>query len=342
MIQKKKLLSILILLTLASAVGLAIAELIFRKLSPEYIEFQSSFIPSETTIITLKPNIQRKLIHPANHEPPFFLSTNSMGLRSNKEITFSLPEKIKRIVCLGDSYTFGFGVENNETYPFYLQERLNEGTNGEGWRYQVINAGFASGVATDAQYLYLKEKGIKFSPEIVTLGFCIANDFIDMSKNKWTLGKDGKLEKIFNPGSRRIPDFIKRTALYVALRTLLLEKKIEPENVGPINVDMMERAKFLIKEIKTLGNEKGFKFILIMIPPIKFLNNKNFADGNDKRIRELIFFCRQNEIPYIDLSTEMNLSHIFPGKVHFNKKGNIKVADTIARYGRNQNIISTY
>lgn len=333
---------ILFFLTAASCIAaLAIAELIFRTVAPEYIEFQNSFIPSETTIITLKSNIQRSLIHPANHEPPFYISTNSMGLRSNQEITFSLPENTKRIVCLGDSYTFGFGVEDNETYPFYLQERLNEGTHGAGWRYQVINAGFASGVATDAQYLYLKKKGVKFSPEIVTLGFCIANDFIDMSKNKWVHGKDGKLEKIFNPESRKIPDFIKRTAIYVALKTLLLEKRIEPKNVEPINVGMMERAKFLFKEIKALGNEKGFKFILIMIPPIKLLNN-NSADGYDERIKELTFFCQQNEIPYIDLSTELNTSHIFPGKVHFNKKGNIKVADNIARHVRNQNIISAY
>ncbi len=44
----------------------------------------------------------------------------------------------KNIICIGDSYTFGVLVEKNETYPFYLENLLN---NNENTGYSVINKG---------------------------------------------------------------------------------------------------------------------------------------------------------------------------------------------------------
>lgn len=51
----------------------------------------------------------------------FSVSTNSMGFRDT-------PVKSKnglRIVCIGDSVTFGWGVEQNESYPEQVQKILN-------------------------------------------------------------------------------------------------------------------------------------------------------------------------------------------------------------------------
>ena len=42
-----------------------------------------------------------------------------------------------RIVAFGDSLTAGLGVSSEESYPFQLQQRLDEA----GYRYRVINAG---------------------------------------------------------------------------------------------------------------------------------------------------------------------------------------------------------
>jgi hypothetical protein len=44
------------------------------------------------------------------------------------------------IVCLGDSVPFGAGIGNNDTYPFYLAQDLEN----EGFKYYVINAGVPS------------------------------------------------------------------------------------------------------------------------------------------------------------------------------------------------------
>ncbi len=51
-----------------------------------------------------------------------------------------LPKNIsasKKIIAFGDSLTAGFGLEENDSYPYLLQQKLNS----EGYRYEVINAG---------------------------------------------------------------------------------------------------------------------------------------------------------------------------------------------------------
>ena len=58
----------------------------------------------------------------------FEVSTNSLGLRGPE----LAPKSTYRILCLGESVTFGWGVKDSETYPSQLQQRLGV---------EVINAG---------------------------------------------------------------------------------------------------------------------------------------------------------------------------------------------------------
>ncbi|MGH9946292.1 MAG: arylesterase [Pyrinomonadaceae bacterium] len=51
-----------------------------------------------------------------------------------------LPKNVSaspKIIAFGDSLTAGFGLEENQSYPYLLQQRLNA----EGFDYEVINAG---------------------------------------------------------------------------------------------------------------------------------------------------------------------------------------------------------
>ena len=44
-----------------------------------------------------------------------------------------------KIIAFGDSLTAGFGLEENESYPFLLQQKLNT----DGYNYEVVNAGIS-------------------------------------------------------------------------------------------------------------------------------------------------------------------------------------------------------
>src|SRR2546426_4355537 len=45
--------------------------------------------------------------------PGKFFKTNSMGFRNDKEFRFSVPDNKVRLICSGDSFTMGFGVDND-------------------------------------------------------------------------------------------------------------------------------------------------------------------------------------------------------------------------------------
>jgi len=93
-------------------------------------------------------------------EGKFWVEINSFGLR-DKEI--SLSKRKKRILVLGDSFTWGYGVNQGETFSDEL-EKLFEN------KVEVINAG-VTGYGTDQEFLYLVNEGYKFKPDIVLLVF---------------------------------------------------------------------------------------------------------------------------------------------------------------------------
>jgi len=105
---------------------------------------------------------------PANRGPtfsPYRVDTNAQGLRSDIEITKKKPAGVHRLLCLGDSFTFGPFVDNHETYAAQMQALLNAA---RGDSIQVINAGFSGWTLPD-QLAYLREKGLALKPDLVLL-----------------------------------------------------------------------------------------------------------------------------------------------------------------------------
>src|SRR5262249_10078893 len=89
-------------------------------------------------------------------------SSNSRGLRGSSEHTYEKPLGNLRILTVGDSFTFGDEVSDDETWAYFL-EKLLPGS-------EVLNFG-VHGYGHDQMLLYLREEGIKYRPDIVILGF---------------------------------------------------------------------------------------------------------------------------------------------------------------------------
>ena len=78
-----------------------------------------------------------------------------------------LASKGYTIICLGDSFTYGFGVDILDTYPKQLESKLNAG--GLGRHFDVFNLGIP-GANSSQQLKYFQEilqRHIK--PELVIL-----------------------------------------------------------------------------------------------------------------------------------------------------------------------------
>ena len=99
------------------------------------------------------------------------LVINSKGLR-DREYAYEKPAQTRRILVLGDSYAWGYGVKGEETFAKVLEEQLAR-RDPDNW--EVLNAG-VSGWGTDQEYLYLMREGFKFSPDIVVVALFLLND----------------------------------------------------------------------------------------------------------------------------------------------------------------------
>lgn len=85
------------------------------------------------------------------------LTTNSAGMRSEREYPRARPSGRRRIVFLGDSYTAGDGVSNSQRFTDLLEQRfpnldaMNFGLNGSGTDQQLlIYESMAAGYEADA------------------------------------------------------------------------------------------------------------------------------------------------------------------------------------------------
>jgi signal peptidase I len=118
-----------------------------------------------------QPSTQRANLNP---EYQTTSTVGPQGFRGSPFVPKAKPAHQKRILVLGDSYTWGEGVNDDETYSYLLEEYMPNET----W---VLNAG-VDGYGTDQEYLFLKEVGYQFQPDIVILAIC-PNDFENNTLN---------------------------------------------------------------------------------------------------------------------------------------------------------------
>ena len=88
---------------------------------------------------------------------------NSIGLRGS-DINSKKPDNTYRIFAVGGSTTFGNTSDENETWPAYLQQIINEKITDK--KIEVINAG-VSGGTSKSEYDLIKNKLLSFDPDLI-------------------------------------------------------------------------------------------------------------------------------------------------------------------------------
>ena len=134
---------------------------------------------------------------------------NSKGLR-DEEHTYERNGETPRILVLGDSFTWGYGVEEPERFSEWLEKSLGA---------EVINAG-VSGYSTDQELLWMQTEGTKYDIDLIILVFA-GNDIGDNLRQivntiyykPQFIEKDGDLVLTGNPVPRAS---VKERTLYFA------------------------------------------------------------------------------------------------------------------------------
>lgn len=382
LLKNRNMLMNLSLLFFSLIIILCVAEFSLRAVSPRQKVFavsgtdpavfqDSGIIPWE-----LKPNASDRFVA---LDFDTVVSINSLGLRGAEQ-SINKSKDTFRILVLGDSMTYGFGVENNETYSAILENLLN--TEGVEKQVEVWNAGFTAGYSPDTFYLYLREKGMNFHPDLVLVGLFVENDIIDIRKNTPVVNSTGKIIKIksdfYRVQNNRLrrgfienePSFFQRMQLhfkglllkYSKLYSYLSQKLslfLTREN-NPIfdksyseEVNKnFEQVDFYLGEMKTLADENGIKLAVVFLPGKASVDElwqsyvkKNPESSREKPRQVLQSSCNRHNISCADIWPEfMNLndtaSIFFEHDGHWNTQGQRYAAELIEDFLVTEQLVS--
>ncbi len=184
---------------------------------------------------------------------------NDHGFRDNNGYQVLKEEGEFRILGLGDSFMFGWGVEENERYSNLLEERLNGAESNRFFRF--INTG-VPGYNSAMELALLKERGLSFSPDLVVL-HSVGNDyalpnFITRGPDYFGLGRSflwDRLNGIEHGGSPEL-----RNAPFDGGAFLSDPERVPDKYrtmVGP------EAVRSAMVELSQLSHTHGFKVLVL-------------------------------------------------------------------------------
>lgn len=197
--------------------------------------------------------------------------TDSHGFRvpddSGKKLA---PKKngSRRIVCMGASPTFGWGVEYADTYSSRLEALLNE----SGESAEVINAGMI-GYSSHQGKILLETEIAALAPDVITASYVIN----DIDKYRF-FRTDGRPDRELQPESAAltyIRDILDRSRFFHAYektvnraagrRTSFDGKPVSAYRPGELRVPP-EQYRENLEEIISIARDRGIEVILVKMP----------------------------------------------------------------------------
>ena len=185
------------------------------------------------------------------------IKINSDGFR-DREFSVEKPNSTFRIIFLGDSFTFGIGIESNETFPKLLENKLNEVKNGKS--YEVMNFG-VPGYNTLDEIQFFKDVGLKYNPNMVVVGF-IDND-IDDNVEMWQRISEG-----INVSNNTIKEGDIESQIKITNLQLDIIKQYEHEiftNESNFNLHWNKIVAQPLSELSALSKKNNFTVTIVML-----------------------------------------------------------------------------
>ncbi|MEJ2744992.1 MAG: SGNH/GDSL hydrolase family protein, partial [bacterium] len=267
---------------------------------------------------------------------------NSDGFRDG-EYRRAKGGNVFRILCLGDSSTFGINMALAKIYHKRLESKLNQELGSQDLRFEVINAGVAGYSSLQGLSLY-KHKGCLYNPDVVTFYFGI-NDPV----RRFYLSDKEIMQN-------NTPSFVKtltnkvllQSASYRVLRKAILSLVGSSVAKWRGNKARVSREDYKnnILEIDGLCRRNGSR--LILISPCLCKDNAEDWERYDDVIayrKVLEETARDFRIPLITIDelterAEAPSKDYFHGKTHPNKYGHELIARRLYDY-LVSNVLST-
>ena len=256
---------------------------------------------------------------------------NKYGFRDDKDVTQINPQDL---LVVGDSYSLGWGVENDKRYSDQLQKLINK---------PVYNISISNNLEGYKGLIgYAESNGAKI--ENVILGFCMENDLLDYGNLGQRKIKDySATNKI---SYTAIKNYLSNFALFnlftayihsnTSLRNFAVKSGLIIDNLGgiaknEINDQTLRSSVAIIKEL----NNK-YNLLVIIIASRGLWAGKNKVVENEVHIK-FTGLLRENKIDFIDLRKSFEaggspLNYHFENDGHWNENGHYLSAKEIYDY----------
>ena len=127
----------------------------------------SVFIPHPILPYHLAPSVE-KTVPAGSGEFTQHMQHNAAGFR-DVEHALAKPENTLRILGVGDSFTYGAGVDYADTYLAVLEQSMNDAPSAT-HTVEIIKVGIG-GFGTHAQRLLVEHEGVAYEPDLILVGF---------------------------------------------------------------------------------------------------------------------------------------------------------------------------
>ncbi len=278
---------------------------------------------------------------------------NSAGFRGVREYQKEKPADVKRILVLGDSFPFGFGVSDDETFPALLESR--------GRNREVINLS-VPGYGIDQMLVAYRLIGAAYSPDIVVV--CIfpedfwraTRSFADSGHAKpyFSLSRDGKLVLHNEPvppqyqlNTNQFPElleygppksWLRQSALWRLSRKPLTKLAKNLKLIDPDTSDEWTLGRVILKELIAEIRQSGSRPVIFLMPSERWARNER----KDSLLKSLYRFADQQHVEMVDPTREFFeaakrsdiTDYYIKDDWHWTPKGHALAADILERYLR--------
>jgi lysophospholipase L1-like esterase len=268
---------------------------------------------------------------------------NDNGLR-DREHAYQRQEDSERILVLGDSFAWGYGVEESDRFSERLEEALG---------IEVINAG-VSGYSTDQELLWYEDEGTKYETDLVIV-VVAGNDVGDNHrqlvntiyyKPRFVI-KEGQLVRTGYPvpetglRGKSVYFLSQRSALayflvqrYFDLRSLYGRLKADsvPANSVPSSTQA-ERKPFrltiaLLGEMRATAESKNAKFMIVT-------TDRWWNEPSGETYKDFVAALQREGFLVLDVESLPGFEPdemVIPNDGHWNQAGHGFVADKIKAF----------
>lgn len=261
---------------------------------------------------------------------------DAAGLRNHAEVPVERVPGRRRILTLGDSFTFGHGVEVAQAWPARLAAALPAT--------EVVNLA-VTGTGTDQQLLRFEQRGLAWQPDRVLLGLFVGDvfrnhrtEYFGYPKPRFVLDEEDRLELANVPVPRQLPS---RSEPSVLLGLLTRRGGDLAEHLGfgeawPVTAAILTR-------LKERCRESGAELGVVVIPKDQMIYGSGLRRWVNERAQTRVLGLLDSQgIPRLDLTPALAARAAerpeerlyFPIDGHWTAAGHAAAAEAVAAWVR--------